>query len=259
MAGTDHSQEGASGGPVIILVEPQLGENIGTAARAMLNCGLTELRLVSPRDGWPNFQAEAAASGAVAVLEGARLFDSVPDAISDLNYVMATTARDRSMIRDCLTPRGAATELRRRRAEGQKVGVMFGPERAGLITDHVALADATLTVPLNPAFSSLNLAQAVLLIGYEWFTAQDDTPDARLLMGKTQPAEKAELDNLMRHLEEELETHGFFGSEDLRPTTLRNLRNQFHRMEMTAQEVRTFHGVIAALAGPRRVPKSTGD
>src|SRR6266498_1519243 len=174
MAGTDRRRAGVTGGPAIILVEPQLGENIGTAARAMLNCGLDDLRLVAPRDGWPSERAVAAASGADLVLDKAQLYPDVPAAIADLVHVYASTARDRYMVKRELTPRRAAEEMRGFIAAGEPCGVLLGPERTGLVNDHIALADAVVTVPLNPAFASLNLAQAVLLIGYEWFTARTE-------------------------------------------------------------------------------------
>src|SRR5262249_24777068 len=170
MAGTDKSRGGVTGGPAIILVEPQLGENIGTAARAMLNCGLDDLRLVRPRDGWPNDKAISAASGADAVLDKARLYPSAEAAIADLGHVYASTARDRYMVKREVTPRRAAEEMVGFLAAGESSGVLFGPERIGLLNEHIALADTVVTVPLNPAFSSLNLAQAVLIVGYEWFT-----------------------------------------------------------------------------------------
>src|SRR2546429_5159990 len=174
MAGTNSSRDSVTGGPAIILVQPQLGENIGTAARAMLNCGLDDLRLVRPRDGWPSDRAVAAASGADRVLDKARLFPSVDAAIGDLAHVYAATARDRYMVKRELTPRRAAEEMRGFLAAGEACGVLFGPERTGLVNDQVALADTVVTVPLNPAFSSLNLAQAVLIVGHEWFTAQTE-------------------------------------------------------------------------------------
>ncbi len=180
VAGTNQSREAQSGGPAIILVEPQLGENIGTAARAMFNCGLTDLRLVKPRDGWPNDKAVAAASGADTVLDQARLYGTAEDAIADLNHVYVTTARDRYMVKRVLTPRAAAAEMRA--CDGRRAnacGILFGPERTGLFNDAIALGDRVIRVPLNPAFSSLNLAQAVLLIGYEWFQSGDETPPER--------------------------------------------------------------------------------
>ena len=176
MAGTDHRRQAVTDGPAIILVEPQLGENIGTAARAMMNCGLDDLRLVRPRDGWPSDKAIAAASGADTVLAKARLYPDIPAAIADLVHVYAATARDRGMVRREVTPRHAAPEMRARIAAGEACGVLFGPERTGLLNDDVALADTVLTVPLNPGFSSLNLAQAVLIVGYEWFTSGVTAP-----------------------------------------------------------------------------------
>lgn len=252
MAGTDHRRATLAGGPAIILVEPQLGENIGTAARAMLNCGLTDLRLVKPRDGWPSDKAKAAASGADIVLEGARLCDRVEDAIADLNHVYATTIRDRHMVKRVVTPRFAAPEMRRLMAAGEGCGVLFGPERAGLVNDHVSLADTVLSVPLNPAFSSLNLAQAVLVVAYEWFTAGDETPGEQFDSAHSVPAPKEALIHFFEHLEEGLDESGFMRDPDKRPTMVRNLRNLFQRAQLTEQEVRTLHGVVTAFAGQRR-------
>ena len=251
MAGTDRSRAGASGGPAIILVEPQLGENIGTAARAMMNCGLADLRLVRPRDGWPSDKAIAAASGADAVLAKARLYPTAPAAIADLVHVYAATARDRGMVRREVTPRHAAQEMRRRLAAGEACGVMFGPERTGLLNDDVALADTVLTVPLNPGFSSLNLAQAVMIIGYEWFTSGTATAPENLHRGGSRPATKEELLNFFDHLEEELVRNGFLRNRESRPSMVRNLRSLFQRAQCTEQELRTLHGVVTAFAGPR--------
>ncbi len=251
MAGTDHRRRALAGGPAVILVEPQLGENIGTAARAMYNCGLTELRLVKPRDGWPNDKAVAAASGADAVLEKARLFPSVEEAIADLRHIYATTARNRYMVKRILTPRQAAGEIRRFMAAGEGCGMLFGPERTGLVNDHIALADTVLSVPLNPAFSSLTLAQAVLLVGYEWFTGGDATPGEALHTGQSRPATKAELLSFFEHLEAELDRNGFMKNEEKRPSMVRNLRTLFQRAHCTEQELRTLHGVVTAFAGPR--------
>ena len=251
MAGTDRRRLAASGGPAVILVEPQLGENIGTAARAMYNCGLTELRLVRPRDGWPNKKAAAAASGADAVLEKAALFETVEQAVADLRHVYATTARDRYMVKRILTPRRGALEMRGFMAAGEACGILFGPERTGLVNDHIALADTVLTVPLNPAFSSLNLAQAVLLVGYEWFASGDATPAEQLVTGHSKPATKEELLRFFGHFEEELDRSGFLRTRDKRPGMIRNLRNLFQRAQLTAQELRTLHGVITAFVGPR--------
>jgi tRNA/rRNA methyltransferase len=251
MAGTDHRRPALAGGPAIVLVEPQLGENIGTAARAMYNCGLTELRLVAPRDGWPSEKAVAAASGADIVLDNARLFATVEAAIADLRHVYATTARDRFMVKRVVTPRQAALEMRRVVAAGEGTGILFGKERSGLVNDHVALADAVLSVPLNPAFSSLNLAQAVLVVAYEWFTAGDATAPELVPTGHSRPGTKEEWLQFMAHLEEELDRSGFMRTKEKRPSMVRNLRNLFQRAGCTEQELRTLHGVVTAFAGPR--------
>lgn len=254
-SGSNPTRPAVLGGPAVILVEPQLGENIGAAARAMLNCGLTDMRLVRPRDGWPNERAVASASGATEVLDGARLFDRVEDAIADLRFVLATTSRERGQIKRILTPRAAAAEMRLRWDRGEPSGVLFGPERTGLFNDDIALADAVLSVPLNPAFSSLNLAQAVLLIGYEWFQTAATAPERSMHLGQTRPATKAELHNLFEHLEAELDVCGFFSTPDKRPSMVRNIRNLFQRAGMTEQEVRTFHGILAGLTGRRKPPR----
>ncbi len=239
--------------PAIVLVEPQLGENIGTVARAMLNCGLTDLRLVRPRDGWPNPKAVAAASGADLVLETAQIYETTAAAIADLGYVLATTARLRDMLKPVVTPRAAAAALRSREAAGTRCGILFGPERSGLVNEDVGLADAALTVPLNPAFTSLNLAQAVLLIAWEWRVAADTTPAERLTYDETAPpADKAKLLNLFEHLEEALDAAGFFRVEAKRPAMVQNLRALFTRAALSEQEVRTLHGVIVALSGLRK-------
>jgi tRNA/rRNA methyltransferase len=253
MAGTDRTQAESSArqGPAIILVEPQLGENIGTAARAMLNCGLTELRLVRPRDGWPNAKALAAASGADEVIREARLFDSTGAAIADLTRVYATTARHRGMIKPVVTPRQAAHEMHAAQARGEGVGVLFGPERTGLVNDDIPLADTILQVPLNPAYASLNLAQAVLIIGYEWHQVAADAPARTLVTNQTRPATKAELLNFFAHLEKELDDCGFLRHADKRPVMVRNIRNIFQRAELTEQEIRTLHGIIKELAHER--------
>ncbi len=240
---------------MVILVAPQIGENIGMVARAMLNCGLTELRLVNPRESWPNDKARAAASGADVVINGARLFATTAGAVADLERVCATTARDRAMTKRVLTPRAAATELRSFLAAGGRGGLLFGPEAKGLHNDDVALADTIVHVPLNPGFSSLNLAMAVLLIAYEWWTAGEPAPDAVQTMPKeTRPATKDELIGLFEHLEQELDACGFLRLPGKRPIMVRNLRNLFGRADLTLQEVRTLRGVIACLTGRRGQP-----
>jgi tRNA/rRNA methyltransferase len=266
MAGTDRSKVGrtitgragtgaaapSGGGFAVILVDPQLGENIGMVARAMLNCGLTELRLVRPRDGWPSASAAAAASGADEVLERAALFDTTADAIADLERVYATTTRSRDMTKDVVTPAAAAATIRAR--PDLATGILFGGESKGLRNDDVALADAIVTAPLNPGFTSLNLAQAVLLVGYEWFKPDADAPDAELAMPGTRPATKADLAGLFGHLESALDDSGFLHVAEKRPTMVRNLRNLLQRARLTEQEVRTLRGVIASLVtfGPRK-------
>ncbi|MEQ8227342.1 MAG: RNA methyltransferase [Rhodospirillales bacterium] len=265
MAGTDKTQGrglddviDTTGAPVVVLVEPQLGENIGMAARAMLNCGLTEMRLVSPRDGWPSEPARAAASGADVVIDGAKVFESTADAVADLNLVIATTARSRDMTKRVLTPRHAAREIRDAYTQsGARTGILFGKEAKGLNNEDVVLADAILNAPLNPGFSSLNLAQAVFLASYEWRLAGIDVPDEELTMPKiTRPAERKELLYFFEHLERELKTCGFLHPPERVPVMIRNLRNLFGRARMTEQEVRSLHGVIKAL---RRGPFEPDD
>ncbi len=251
MAGTDRSRqaEAVTGGPRVILVAPQLGENIGAAARAMLNCGLTDMAIVAPREPWPNPKAAAMSAGATEVLDKARLFDTVEDAIADLTRVYAASARPRDMVLPVATPRRAAADLRAAHAAGEAVGILFGPERSGLTNDHIALAEAVITVPLNPAYASLNLAQAVLIVAYEWSQAGDATPAEELPMHATRPATKAELEGFFGRLEDALDAGGFFRARDLRPTMARNLRNLFQRAALTEQEVRTLHGVLSSLTG----------
>ncbi|HEX6956947.1 MAG TPA: RNA methyltransferase [Ferrovibrio sp.] len=246
-------------GPVIVLVEPQLGENIGAAARAMLNCGITELRLVNPRDGWPNPSAYVLASKADAVLDAVSVFKSTAEAVADLHRVYATTARHRDLMKEFVTPREAAIRIRAEEAEGDRVGILFGRERTGLDNEDVALAHTAINVPLNPGFSSLNLAQAVLLIGYEWFTAADQTPASRMETVRGGFATQEEIQGLFGHLTAELDRSGFFHNvEPKRPAILRNLRNVLQRVPLASQEVRTFRGMLKAIAQgrPLRQPYS---
>ena len=234
--------------PVIVLVRPQLGENIGMAARAMLNCGLARLRLVAPRDGWPNDKAQRAASGADIVLEQAEVFDSVAEAVADLEHVVATTARNRELSQRIVTARRAAADMRGWIGQGLGVGILFGPERTGLENDDIVHADTALTIPLNPQFSSLNVAQAVLLVSYEWMTSGDTSPEERMSEHATRPATKDELQNLFDHLERALDQSGFLRHKAMRPAMVNNLRALLQRATMTEQEVRTFHGVIKFLS-----------
>lgn len=252
-SGKDPNRPSILGGPAIILVEPQMGENIGACARAMLNCGLTDLRLVKPRDGWPNEKAWASASGADMVLDNAKLCAAPAEAVADLNVVYATTVRTRGMIQEFVTPKLAAAQMRAHYQADRKIGVMFGPERSGLTNDDLTLAEKLISVPLNPSFASLNLGQAVLLIGYEWFqTGEEIPPNSQLHVGQTRLATKAEMVNLFERLEAALDPTGFFTSLEKRPSMVRTLRNALERMQMTEQEARTFHGVITALAGKKK-------
>jgi tRNA/rRNA methyltransferase len=245
--------------PAVILMEPQLADNIGMVARAMANFGLDELRLVAPRDGWPNEKARIAASGANYVIDDGRAFPNLPDALGDLNWVAATTARQRDLRKPVLTPLQAVAEMRSRIARGERCGVLFGRERNGLETDEVAGCDALVMIPVNSRFASLNLAQSVLILAYEWMrtsgsatlgrvTTYETPQTAGLDLGDTRPANKAELEGFFQHLEDELDRLGFFNPAHRRQTMIRNLRTMFTRMGATEQEVRTLRGIVVALA-----------
>ncbi len=237
--------------PVVILDRPQLAENIGAAARVMANFGLEELRLVAPRDGWPQSRAWASASGADWPLDGAQVFATVADAVADLRLVFAATARPRETQLPVRTPREAVAELRARSGEGWRAGVLFGAERAGLETSDIALCHAILTVPVGARFRSLNLAQAVAVTAYEWgVLAAGDVPPAAFDT-LAAPAEGAETLRLYEHLEAELDAAGFFFPPENRPSMERNLRVALGRARFTAQEVRTLRGVITALVKGR--------
>lgn len=259
MSGSDPSPDTAAPAalarpPVVILVNPQLPENIGACARAMLNCGLTELRLVAPVCGWPHPKASAMASGADVVLEGARVFPTLAAAVADLQSLFATTARPRGMAKPVLSARAAAETMRELYAAGETSGLVFGPERTGLENDDVALADWAVQVPLNPAFSSLNLAQAVLILAYEWFQAGGAKPESEMMgtrRRRSPLAGKQDLLALFEHLESELERTGFLYPLDKRPRMIRNIRTMFLRANLTEQEVRTLRGMIKTLAHPR--------
>jgi len=255
MSGTDSTKtpDWSPEGPVAILVEPQMGENIGAAARAMWNFGLRRMRLVAPRDGWPNPAAVAMASGAGGVLDEARVFATTAEAVADLHMVFATTARPREMSKQVMTPERAMAHARELIASGKRVGILYGRERTGLENDDVVRANAIVTVPVNPAFASLNLAQCVLLMSYEWRRQVDDTPPEVLVSGKAEPAEQGEVDRMLDHLEAELEAAHFFWPEHKKPSMVANLRNLFRRAPLTDQDVRTLWGVIRTLAeGPKR-------
>jgi tRNA/rRNA methyltransferase len=244
--------------PAVILVAPQLGENIGAAARAMANFGHSDLRLVNPRDGWPSETAVAAAAGADAVLDAAKVVASASEAVGDLHFVCGTTARVRDMIKPVLTPEAAVEEMVARAGTGQSCGIMFGQEKSGLGNDVLALCDCVVTAPVNPQFASLNLAQAVLLISYEWMrqvskgslgrkTAYDGPAREGLQMPHTRPATRSELIAFFEHLESELDASGFLWPPEKRPVMVRNLRNLFTRMAASEQEVRTLRGLVASL------------
>ena len=256
-AGTDKTKPPLRGGPAVILVRPQLAVNIGMCARAMANFGLDDLRLVNPREGWPRSDdyrdvAYSAAAGASDVLDAARVFPSVESAVADLNAVYAATARERGQAKAVLTPSAAMTTTAA--AAGEKRGILFGPERTGLDNDEVAIADAIVTFPSNPAYASLNLAQAVLICGYEWFKAAhgDRPPPSTIPRAASPPAQREMLLAFFDYLEEKLDENGFFRPVTKKPGMRRNLRNIFHRMELTQQDVRTLWGAVVRLAeGPR--------
>jgi len=233
--------------PIIILVEPQLGENIGAVARAMLNCGLTELRLVKPRDGWPSEPARANAAGADLVIDGVTLYETVEESIADLQLIYATTARLRDMVKPVIPPETAAERLHQASLGGLKTGILFGRERSGLTNDEVVLADAAVIFPLNPEFSSLNLAQAVLLMGWEWRRQVLGKVAEEFMPAQSPPAERGHLLQFFTHLEGELARTNFFFPPEKKPHMLRNLRNIFERTKLTEQEVRTLHGIVRSL------------
>jgi tRNA/rRNA methyltransferase len=268
-AGTDHTRESLSGGPAVILVEPQLGENIGMAARAMANFGLTELRLVRPRGKWLHQKTRAAAAGAEFILDAAQVFPTLREAIADLNYVMATTARERGQGKPVLGPDEAAAEAVRRTAEGQSAGILFGRERTGLENDDIAMADVIVTFPVNPAYASLNLSQAVLLMGYAFMTARGATALPFATKMRWGPAKREMVLSFFDYLEDQLEARGFFRPVHKRPVMSRNLRNIFHRIGLSEQDVRTLRGMVVRLVegprepqtkkrkGPKQTPKGT--
>lgn len=237
--------------PVVVLVEPQMGENIGAAARAMLNFGLTALRLVNPRDGWPNPKANAMASGAGMVIDGVRVFDTVEAALADMSCVYATTARKREMLKPVLTPAEAAGELYTRIGGGEACAILFGGERAGLSTSAVDRADAILSIPVNPAFSSLNLGQAVNIVAYEWSRRADFVANIPSDLDVLAPASKEDLFRLFTHLETELEDADYFHPPEKREAMTRTLRTALTRARLTEKEVQSLRGVVKALARGR--------
>ena len=236
--------------PAVILCAPQLAENIGAVARVMANFGLSDLRLVAPRDGWPQARAWASASGADWPLDGARVCATLAEAIADLQLTFATTARPRELQLPVMTPREAAAALQDGAARGWRTGLLFGGERAGLETADIALCQAIITVPVDPKFRSLNLAQAVAIAAYEWRAMAAPGPPDGFIAGEP-PADQAAMLGLYRHLESELDTAGFFHPPEKRASMVRNLRAALGRAMFTDQEARTFRGVITALSKGR--------
>ena len=233
--------------PYFVLVRPQMGENIGASARAMWNFGLEQMRVVAPRDGWPSTRAVAMASGAGRLLDAAQHFDGVSEAVGDTSFVFATTARGRGLTKPILAPEEAMRQVAEKIAQGQKVAVLFGPERAGLENEDIAGANALISVPVNPDFPSLNLAQCVLLMAYEWRRAQGQVELARMELAKTQWAEAIEVEKLAQHYEERLEDSGFFFPEAKAPGMKVNLRNMWSRFSLTRADVQMLHGVLRQL------------
>jgi tRNA/rRNA methyltransferase len=239
--------------PAFILVRPQMGENIGAAARAMLNFGLDRMRIVGPRDGWPNPKAAALASGAGRVLDRAGIFPTVQTAIADCDFIFATTARGREFTKPVLTPEQAMIEARALVAAGKKVAVLFGPERAGLENEDLVHAGALVTVPVNPEFPSLNLAQCVLLLGYEWRRQTVEAPPSVMQMAGTEFASALEIEKLGDHFEADLDAAGFFFPERKAEGMKLNLRNMWARLGLTRAEVQTLHGMLRQIAYRLRV------
>lgn len=240
-------------GPAVILCRTQLGENIGTAARAMLNFGLTDLRLVAPQCGWPNAKAVSAASGAVEVLNRLRLYPDLASATADLHHTLATTARARELAKPVRTGAEAAMDARRLLAQGRGVGVVFGPERTGLTNDELLLADAIVAFPVNPAFASLNVAQAVLLFGYEWYRAASGPQETAVSEEDVEaPATKAELAGLIDHLVRELDEVNFFRAAERRASLIRAIAVMLERRRWTTSEIHLMRGMVKDLVGGRR-------
>ncbi|MCQ3944130.1 MAG: RNA methyltransferase, partial [Alphaproteobacteria bacterium] len=258
-AGTDKTRRWiAAPGPVFVLVEPQLGENIGAAARAMANFGLARLRLVAPLQGWPNEKARMMAAGADRVLEAATLHPTLADAIADCSHVVAATARAHDQAKPVIGPQQAAEAVAPRVAAGETVAYVFGRERNGLENEEVGLADAIVTLPVNPAFASLNLAQAVAVLAYEWFKTTSGGALPFAMPDKSPPAPREQLLAFFHALERELERIEYFRPDEKRETMVVNMRNIFSRMQPTQQDIRTLHGIVTALAEGRKGPARGG-
>jgi tRNA/rRNA methyltransferase len=258
-SGTDKTKTGVElAGPIVILVEPQLGENIGMAARAMGNFALTRLRIVNPRDGWPNVSAQRAAAGADHILDRVELFDSVERAVVDLTLLFATTARAHDQAKPVVAAPAAAGEIAAEIAGGGKAGILFGRERYGLQNEEVALANRIITFPVNPGFASLNLAQAVLLIGYEWFKLATQGALPFAMPERSERASQHQMQAFFDNLVRELDRVEFLRPAEKRETMLVNLRNIFARMDPTKQDMHTLHGVVMAIAEGRKGPAKGG-
>ena len=258
-AGTDKTKNWIeTPGPAIVLVEPQLGENIGAAARAMANFGLSRLRLVTPREGWPNPRAKVMAAGADRVLDGAQLFSSLADAIADCTYVLATTARAHDQAKPVMSPEDAIHELAPRIEGGEATAIVFGRERIGLMNEEVAMADGIVTLPINPAFASLNLAQAVAVVSYEWLKVTSGNKLPHTTPQRSPNAPKQQMAAFLANVERELDRVEFFRPPEKRETMLVNLRNIFARMQPTQQDIQTLSGLVMALADGRKGPARGG-
>ena len=247
--------------PTFILVEPQMGENIGAAARAMWNFSLEEMRIVDPRDGWPNAAAEAMSSGASHILDQAAIFETTREAVADCQHVYATTARPRELTKRVLTPEAAAREMRGLSAAGDRCAVLFGRERSGLENDDMVISNAIISVPVNPRFPSLNLSQGVLLLGYEWMRAEDTTPADQYDPGKSGMAEQEDVAQFLDFLETALDETRFFWPEDKGPSMRAALRNLYHRAPLTKADVRILWGITRMLSGKKRrgLPRSESE
>jgi tRNA/rRNA methyltransferase len=237
--------------PIFILVDPQMGENIGATARAMMNCGITHLRLVNPRDGWPSEKAHAMSSGALDMMPPVTVFETVKDAIADCHTVYSTAALPRDMVKPIMTARAAAMDMQTRIKNNEKIAVLFGRERSGLSNEEIALSHTLISIPTNPDFSSLNLAQAALLVGYEYLMARYEGIANYTPTGKSFPAAQKDFDELMVRLETDLTAQKFFRVDEMKDQMMQNIRNLFTRAQPTDQEIKTFHGVISALIGKK--------
>lgn len=256
MTGTDTSQftphHPDSPQPVVILANPQMGENIGATARAMLNCGLSRLRLVNPRDGWPSERADAMAAGALELMPPVEVFATLADAIADCHTIYATTARARDLVKPVMTARHAGEAMHRDIASGQRVAILFGAERSGLSNDEVMMAHTLITIPLNAGFSSLNLAQSVLLVAYEWSQGVSGGEAVTTPIGKSSPATAAEFNNFFERLDTELQSGGFYRVPEMKDIISRNIRALFSRAHPTDQEINTLHGIVTNLVGKKK-------